>query len=216
MLIEAGAKDGGVSARVKAAVPEARAVAFEGNPFTYKRFRSKHGPDSSGVEYLHLALSDAEGELTFRTRVRDDGRPSADGQGSLLPRVGNHGHAEVTVPATTLDRFFADSLGKRFALWVDVEGAAGSVLAGATDVLRRADVVIVEVEERPYWDGQALRGDIVATLRAHGLVPIARDFQTRYQFNLVFVSRELRKSPDVKAGLAAARRARPLTRPGPR
>lgn len=206
LVIEAGAKDAGVSAKVRSILPGTRAVAFEANPYTYRRFAADHTPDTSGVEYRHLALSDTSGEVTFSVGINRKGKPRADGKGSLLPRVASIGddHIEVTVPSTTLDEYFAAEPGRRSALWVDVEGAAGLVLGGADAVLRDVQFLIVEVEERQVWDGQAMRRDIIELLGSHGLVPIARDFQSRYQFNLVFVRSELRRSPEVKASLADA------------
>lgn len=217
LLIEAGAKDGGTAARVKSMLPDVRSVAFEANPYTFRRFRRLHGGGKSGVEYLHLALSDQPGEVSFCVRVRHDGRPSADGQGSLLPRVAHigYGHVEVSVQATTLDEFFADDQRAPCAMWMDVEGASMQVLAGAAEVLQRTAVLIVEADEQAIWDGGALRRDLVQMLREQGFEVVARDFQSRYQMNLVFVRRDLIGA--IRPVLTAhRRRARPLTRPGPR
>lgn len=205
-FIEAGAKDAGIAARIKAMWPQARAVAFEANPFTYERFADQHAA-GSGVEYLNVALSSAPGTVTFLPRSSRNGQPIADGKGSLLERVAlkQQDRYEVTVPSTSLDAYFSDRRGKQFALWIDVEGAAGLVLAGGANVLRNTSHLIVEVEECPFWDGQALRGDIVESLRAHGFTPVARDFQSRFQFNLVFVRRDLLGDRGVKTTLNETR-----------
>jgi len=47
---------------------------------------------------------------------------------------------------------------------------------------------MVEVEDRALWHGgQWMRTDVVSHLYDRGLVPVARDFQSRYQYNIVFV-----------------------------
>lgn len=205
-MIEAGAKDGGIAARVKAARPATRVVAFEANPYTFRRFAERHADGASGVDYRNVALSDRSGDVTFHVNVRPDGRPSADGQGSLLTRVPDHARptAEVGVSATSLDECFEPAGNVSFALWIDVEGATRPLLRGGAAVLHRTAVLIVEVEERSIWGGQATRADVVDVLSRHGLVPVARDFQSRYQFNLVFVRRELAGSPEMRAVLRAA------------
>ena len=68
------------------------------------------------------------------------------------------------------------------------EGASAVVLRGATRLLDEVDVLMIEVEEIPLWDGQEwTRSDVVEFLGGHGLVPVARDRQSRMQFNVVFV-----------------------------
>lgn len=78
------------------------------------------------------------------------------------------------------------------------------VLGGATEVLQRTAVLIVEADEQAIWDGGSLRRDLVDMLRQHDFEVVARDFQSRYQMNLVFVRRDLLGS--VRPTLAAYRR----------
>ena len=60
-------------------------------------------------------------------------------------------------------------------------------------------VLVIEVEERREWDGQEwLRADVIDFLGTHGLVPVARDRQSRFQFNIVFVRESRRSDPDVR------------------
>jgi len=193
LFVEAGAKDAASSRRARRRIDPNRIVAFEANPYVYDRFAEANSGEA-GVEYEHLALSEEPGSVTFNVMCSDDGTPKANGQASLLKREGqsDDGFVEVTVDATTLDRYFERDDFARAALWVDVEGAAHAVLSGASDTLRRTAVVMIEVEDRPYWgEKQWLREDIAAFLYRHGLVPVARDFQSRYQYNIVFVRSDL-------------------------
>lgn len=194
LFVEAGAKDGASSRRARRLLDPKRIVAFEANPFTYQLFESRNADPALKVEYLHLALSDQPGNVTFNVLRNDDGKPRADGRSSLLKRESDleRGFEEVTVEATTIDTYLAGQEYERAALWVDVEGAAQQVLGGGRATLERAAVVIIEVEDRRFWGAeQWLRDDVTSYLYDRGLVAVARDFQSRYQHNIVFVRDEL-------------------------
>ncbi|NLT55588.1 MAG: FkbM family methyltransferase [Actinomycetales bacterium] len=198
LFIEAGAKEADSSRRARRTLKPERVVAFEANPFTYKRF-ARVNADATGVEYEHLALSDEPGTVTLNVRRAADGRPSADGQASLLTRASDQStdFVEITVDATTLDLYFGDQDFERAALWIDVEGAARPVLNGGRVTLEKAAVVIVEVEDRRFWgEDQWLRPEVLSYLYDRGLVPVARDFQSRYQYNIVLVRSNLFETVD--------------------
>ncbi len=210
-FVEAGAKEADASQRAAAGRADRDVVAFEANPFTHRRFEERLR--ETRVDYRHLALSESPGTIKFNVRRNADGNPIADGQGSLLGRASyKPGYVEgVEVEAVTLDSFFAERDGgtispARVACWVDVEGASSMVLRGAQALLGRTDVLMIEVEGRPAWDGQEwLWADVVEFVRGFGLVPIARDAQSRFQFNIVFVRDSLVKSPQVRRRLHAWR-----------
>jgi FkbM family methyltransferase len=198
-FVEAGAKDATASIRASRELGIESVVAFEANPFTHRRF--VESVRRAGVGYEQLALSDTQGSVSINVRLRPDGSPSADGQASLLLRHDNPpGHESVVVDAVRLDDYFACSPGGRVAMWVDVEGASSVVLRGADRLLEETDVVMIEVEEVPLWDGQEwTRREVVASLGDRGLVPIARDRQSRLQFNIVFVRRDRLGEPAIAA-----------------
>jgi FkbM family methyltransferase len=194
LFVEAGAKDGSASRQAKRALGEHRVVAFEANPYTYRRFEGENA--GTGVEYLNLALTDHPGPVTFNVLRDDEGAPRPDGQSSLLKRNRGRdqerGFEEVTVDGVTLDGFFADHPFENAAVWMDVEGASKFVLGGAPETLKRTAVLIIEVEDRPYWgDDHWLRERVMSHLYDNGLVPIARDFEYEYQYNIVFVRADL-------------------------
>jgi len=195
VFIEAGAKDGRVSLRARRYLPEARIVAFEANPHTFERFLPTHVGAPNPVEYLHLAVSDRPGKLSFNIPTRIGGA-SIDvdvGRSSLLKRLPDPDESYVTaeVEATTLDLFFRSDAGKSNCMWVDVEGANRDVLSGAKETLKATQVLLIEVEDRPIWTGQWLRPDVQAFLYQVGFVPVARDYQSRYQFNILFLRSSL-------------------------
>lgn len=199
-FIEAGAKDAGASIRAMSSWPSVETVAFEANPYTHRRFAAVCA--DAGVRYEHLALDEHPGQVTFLVRLNDNGVPIADGQGSLLHRPDyTLGYEAVTVDAVTLDGYLGEQ--RRTAMWVDVEGASSNVLLGATDTLAVTDVVMIEVEERAKWTGQQwMRREVVEFFDSCDLVPIARDRQSRQQFNIVFVRRDLADRPGVAEALS--------------
>ncbi|MFJ4923709.1 FkbM family methyltransferase [Streptomyces sp. NPDC088725] len=208
LFVEAGAFEAETSVRVAAAVPGCRVVAFEANPYVYERFSASTDYTGQRVEYRHQALSREPGEvpifLIASSSSWSDDR--VEGYNSLLKRVGGDWlgdveYEEVAVPATTLDHEFTD-MGGRFAMWMDVEGATEMVLAGAEAFLDRCDVIKIEVEESAFWSNQWLVADVVAEMARHGLEPLARDFETEEQYNVLFGSRELISRSDVQSRIA--------------
>jgi FkbM family methyltransferase len=207
VFVEGGAFEADTSLRVAAALPGCRVVAFEANPYVYDRFSAARDFPAGSVEYVHQALSDEPGTVVFRvvsasSSLADD---RVQGYNSMLPRLGDDWlgdveYEEVEVPATTLDAAFGDAGGPA-AMWLDVEGATGIVLAGAQDFLDRCDVLKVEVEEAPFWKDQWLASDVVEALAKHGLIQVARDNQDEDQHNEVFVSERLLSRHDIQERL---------------
>jgi FkbM family methyltransferase len=197
LFVEAGAKEASSSRRAHTLLKDVRVVAFEANPYTYRKFADAN--DGAGIEYLNLALTDTPGPVTFHVLRDDDGLPRADGQSSILKRNrgrdAERGFEEVTVEGVRLDDFFAGQKFESAAIWMDVEGACKFVLGGASDLLSKTAVLIIEVEDRPFWgDDHWLRERVVSHLYDVGLVPVARDFEYEHQYNIVFVRESLLRS----------------------
>lgn len=206
LFVEAGAKDASTSRRARSHLPNARIVAFEANPYTYRRFEAHPDNGPKRVEYLNRALNDQDGLVTFNVRVIG-GKPSGDGQSSLLARNSpSTGMKPVTVDASRLDsRFPSDSFSKA-VMWVDVEGANKKVLTGAEGILPKVVAIFIEVEDRAFWDGQWLTSDVADYLNTFGLVEVGRDFQSKHQHNVLYVSGDLARSETVMSLISAHRR----------
>ena len=213
LVIEAGAHDAGLSARMRRVAPAAKIRAFEANPHNHAKFTKRYDYAEMGVDYRLCAIADRDGPVTFRVLIEENGqaRRRDTGRSSLLARSATVSrYEEVTVPALTLDAAGRDVDG-RVALWVDVEGAAKQVLSGAEAVLARTDLLMIEVETRPFWDGQWLAADVCAHLLARGLVPVARDFEFPNQFNMLWLSPDALLRPDCMAALDAHHAARAVS-----
>lgn len=201
VFVEAGAKDARVSLRMRELIPGARIVAFEANPYNYAKYSSELGHDQRQVEYLNMAISDRSGGVTFRVQRVVEGMPidPISGRNSLLARTGhNVDYEEITVAGTSLDDFFSCNASDRFSLWIDVEGASGLVLRGGAEVLAKTDSVMIEVEQKRFWEDQWLAADVVRSLVNHGLVPVARDFEYKSQYNIVFINAEKLYDPVIQ------------------
>jgi hypothetical protein len=88
--------------------------------------------------------------------------------------------------------------GRPTALWIDVEGCAYEVLCGARRVLEDTLLLMVEVEDKAFWIGQKTAPDVKRLLFGSGFVPVARDFEFKSQYNMVFLRPALLDRPAVR------------------
>lgn len=115
--------------------------------------------DRNGWTFHQVALSDAPGEIDFL--VRPDSH-----QGGRIVYAGEDLSAfgqTISVPAMSLDeidrRFpFGDNL----MLKLDVQGHEGAVLRGATSVLKRTEVLVVETFTLGMLETTSTSSEIVA------------------------------------------------------
>ena len=212
LSLEIGAHQADFSQWIKREVPSARCVAFEANPYVHKKYAPRLA--DTGVEYLHLAVSQTHGtvELGIPRQFHNTDRDSrfAKRRTNRMASLGTHRFAEetetVTVPSTPLDDFVSVADDDVVVAWIDVEGASGPVLSSGEKVLSRASLVYIEVESEQVWDGQWLDVDVARFLTGCGLVPVLRDVQRQHQYNVVFAAAGIAADP------AIARRANQLFR----
>ena len=133
LVLEVGANEASFSRTVKSALPPSRVVAFEGHPRVYAGHASVVA--EAGVEYIQLCVADREGEMVLKAPTKENGREKG-GMGSLLSFEG-FSSVDYPVKTITLDKFLGDAQLPN-ALWIDVEGATGEVLAGAERTLQTA------------------------------------------------------------------------------
>jgi len=109
---------------------------------------------------------------------------------------------EVTDRETTLDDAFGWSEFKRAACRIASTGAPKAVLTGARHVLGRTALMMIEVEDRRYWSGQRWpRPQVLSYLFDLGLVPVARDFRSRYVYDILLLRGELLDSAEPIRGM---------------
>ncbi len=214
VFLDIGANDGAASLAVRDRLPGCEVHALEANPGIHARHHERLR--AGGIAYWNLALSDAPGTVTLHVplqlaRAMVDGRlvPLAvqehpdTGKASLLRRDEAATYREERVEAVTLDAFAQAHLGaadasfppagedgRRVLLWIDVEGLAARVLAGAERLLESTAALLVEVEEFPFWQGGTDREALEAWLAARGFLALLRDTEYGdHQYNVLFVHR---------------------------
>jgi FkbM family methyltransferase len=199
--IEIGAHEARFSREVRRRLPATpRILAFEANPAIAARHAA--GLAALGIEYRAEAIADRAGELRFRIpgtagrgiEVMGTLRPARLGQGLSIVE-------DFAVPAVTLDSLGLDGA----AIWADVEGALGEVIAGGGATLSTAVAVYAELDEEPQWPGGLVAGEAIAALGRHGLVPLLRDSQHPLAYNCIFLRREVLLGQQGPGGAALLR-----------
>lgn len=184
----------------------AEAHAFEANPYTHDALVRRLARRAPALKYHHLAISDADGAATFQIRRAASGRAMRKATNiSLLTRENPATDYEaVTVPASRLDSFLARNTleGKQFSAWIDVEGALSKVTAGFGTALRSCLSLVVEVEEKRFWQDQMLVQDMMECMDGQGMVPVARDFEYRHQYNLLYLRKDVFARTDMRMVLS--------------
>lgn len=193
-FLEIGAFHAEFSRKIKPKLSDTQVFAFEANPYNYKKFEGL--VTNTGVKYIHTAISNEVGTVTFNVQHSIDGETvdPIRGNNSLLERnQENVAYEKVTVPCDTIDNRFASVVGATdtLAMWIDVEGMAYEVFVGADAVLSRTKIILVELEDHAYWENQRLSSDVVEHLYHKGFFPIARDFEYPGQYNVIFVHNDL-------------------------
>jgi FkbM family methyltransferase len=203
---EIGAFDARYSVEIRKRLPHVHAIAFEANPYNYASYKNSADILNNGVEYIHSAIANRTGNADFLIQKKLQGEvvDVIRGNNSLLPRTEDGVEYETaSVPVTTL-KYFAemnDLQTKLFTAWVDVEGAAEAVLTGADDLWDNCAALMVEVEQHSYWKGQWLCWEVTDHLMQRGFVPVVRDFEYEYQYNIIFIRKTLLKNPGVREWL---------------
>jgi len=195
--LEIGAHEASFSSWLKETSPGTRCLAFEANPFVFKKYAERL--TQTGVEYLNLAVGPTNGPvgLVIPTSVRHKDRKLANRMASLKQHTESDSARTVEVESVRLDDFLPVGPQDRLVAWVDVEGATEIVLGSGPEVLSRTSLVYIEVERDAKWDDQWLDVDVARHLAGLGFVPIARDTQRRHQYNVIFASAELAIDPEV-------------------
>jgi FkbM family methyltransferase len=202
VTVEVGAHEASFSAWVAATFPDARCLALEANPVVYARHRERLR--SCGVDYRHLAAAAHTGQVTLHVPGVLAG--GAKGPGNKMGSLSLHRHDvvhdSVEVPAGRVDDLLTLREQDRVVAWIDVEGASERFLEGARDVLARAAVIQIEVENEEVWPGQWLDTEVNRYLDSIGKIPVMRDVQRPHQYNVLYLDEDLCERSDVIECLA--------------
>jgi FkbM family methyltransferase len=183
-IVEVGAHEASFSCKLKKRVPSARVVAFEANPDVHAKYEDE--VTSHGVEYVSRCISDVSETVRFSMPIHPK-HGAATGMGSVMTDTGYEEFKTYDVPAVPLDDFLGAAADLSSAIWVDVEGAMGKVMGGATRTLANCVALYGEIETKQRWAGQVTDQEVVPILLSYGLVPLLRDVQRHWQYNILCI-----------------------------
>lgn len=182
--------------------------AFEANGARHARCVGAIAESGLPVRYHHAAICAVDGLVPFHA-APDPARAAPDrraGANSLLPalRLGTAVETDEVRGVTLAGYLAAQELtGAPFSAVIDVEGALAELLAGAGRSFEQCRALLVEVEDRPTWQGQMLAHEATEAFRDQGLFPVARDFRRPYRHNLLMLQRSLMQDAEIRKILTA-------------
>jgi FkbM family methyltransferase len=183
-VIDVGAR-WGVSAQWAALGPDRRIVGFDPDPEECERLNTAAAAAGDPVTYVPLALGattrSATLYITREPACSSLYRPLAS-LAEVLPELAcitEVGRSSVAV--ATLDAWCADNdVTLVDMIKLDTQGSELGVLEGAERTLEHVQLLEVEVEFNPIYEGQPLFGDIDAYLRQRGFVLWKLDYLVHY------------------------------------
>lgn len=192
-FIEAGACDATVSMEVAAILPGCRCIALEADPETYVRHVNRVA--SSRVEYVAKAACETDGPCLLyapRWKACQNSRSLKTRNGKYSPETTSHDHTTIEVTGVRIDSLVEERNlpTERISLWIDCEGCGGEVVSGCEDILPKVQTIFLEHEDVDYWNGEMLSSQLFEMLLDKGFVPVARDFEYEYQYNVLWIARD--------------------------
>jgi FkbM family methyltransferase len=192
---EVGAYGAEFSLELKRRVPRIAGFAFEANPYVFRQFKSQM-PD--GLAYLNQAIGSDTSPKQFHipkiipqagvaVRLPENNRTSS----LRIRELKGVEYETITCECSTLDTQHEEIGWPSSVLWIDVEGAIGDVIRGGVRAIERCvQCVMVELEKPSHWAGQWIADDVIKFMERMGFHPLARDFETSWQYNQIFVRQD--------------------------
>jgi FkbM family methyltransferase len=148
IVCDVGANVGDYAAEVLVHFPNARIVAFEPHPASFRRLADRFSPRSLQVSVHNIGLSSQDGELLLYDYENNDGSVHASLYSGVLTE--QHKQARLAsnrIRVTTLDHFCCESgLAKIDLLKIDTEGHELSILRGAAKLIANRVVPLIQFE----------------------------------------------------------------------
>lgn len=205
LFLDVGSLDGRESFTLETLFPHIPVCAFEPNPHNIELIRAQIAQRHSRVTLEPFAVGNENGTTTFhvRTPLFSTG---ADGTSSILKRPEEPRYAirTIEVPLRRLDSIDAIIAASKIALWIDVEGAGYFVLEGLGAIAHKVQIVHIEVETKPLFEGEKLAPEIMQLMERYGFELIGsnldRDLK-RLQGDLVFLRRSTLNSSVIRQAI---------------
>jgi FkbM family methyltransferase len=167
-ILDIGAHEGGFADEVRTVLPSATLHSFEPVRATYERLSQRHAHDANFSAW-NLAIGDRTGEAKIEVNSFS-ATSSFLSPGTLMTRCPAAAVTEEQlVQISTLDDWSSNvEIVEPILLKADVQGFEGHVLAGATRLLERISVLILEVSFEEVYASQPLFDSIYEIVRGAG------------------------------------------------
>ncbi|MES2006834.1 MAG: FkbM family methyltransferase [Patescibacteria group bacterium] len=168
-ILDVGANDGFFAADMRLKFPEARIISFEPLHEVYASLLERMKDDQNFKAY-NVALGENFGSITIH-------HSASHASSSLLPMgelhkkiyPGSVEHTDESVKIERLDDALKDTpLQAPVLVKIDVQGFEAGVIKGGSEVLRKADIILVENSFVTLYEGQLLFGGIHDLLKELG------------------------------------------------
>ena len=144
VIFDVGANSGQYATIARQAFPQARITSFEPNPAAFAKLQETAG--RLGIQAIAMGCGSTPGKAAMFDRSADAGTPFATLVPGVLEQAGMDPE-RFEVELTTIDAFCVEQgVDQLDLLKIDVEDFEQSVLEGASDMLARRAVRVVQFE----------------------------------------------------------------------
>jgi FkbM family methyltransferase len=161
-ILEIGCNDGRDTLAFLRAMPQAQMYCFEPDPRAIARFKRQLGSSLKSVRLFELAICNQTGPIDFHMSDGGD-LPGGWDQSGSIRRAKNHLEEHpwvkfertITVDACRLDDWcIQHGVIEIDFIWMDVQGAEGDVIAGASRTLRKTRFLYTEYSNDELYENQ--------------------------------------------------------------
>lgn len=195
LFLDVGSLDGREAFAVETHFPGVKSIAIEPNPHNIGVIRAEITQRNSCINLETFAAGNENGMTSFYTRTPIGSHNyGASSMLKFAEEVRNSEFATnmIEVPLRRLDSVDSISLYAKIALWIDVEGAGYQVLEGISNIAQKVQIVHIEAETRPWFEGERLAPDIIRLMSDYGFDLIGSKFDKhlrQLQGDMVFLRR---------------------------
>lgn len=168
-VFDVGANVGEFTHEVFTHIPDASVYAFEPLPDCFEKLKERFA-ENNRFRAWNIALGAESGETTMQ---KSSFHPSS----SILPMLPLHkkmwpktaGSSDVPVQIRILDAIARDlPISGNIMIKMDVQGYEDKVLLGATEILKKTSLLLIETAFVPLYEGQPLFDDIYKIAKGAG------------------------------------------------
>jgi 2-O-methyltransferase len=179
-ILEIGCNDGNDTLAFLHVMPQAKIYCFEPDPRAIARFKNNLGPHLDKIKLFEIAISDRTGQIGFHASSGGDSDfPDGWDFSGSIRRPKNHliEHPSVKFEKTIIvntcrldDWCTANDVKQVDFIWMDVQGAEGDVIAGATKILQKTRFLYTEYSNNELYEGQLSLKSLLAQLPSFDVV----------------------------------------------